>query len=83
LNHKKHKEETRQRFGEPIEYVLSCLREGKQFELFDVINAQDQLQTLRENSHAQQTALRKGKTLTKSEPPRSPPQFWGVPRPSA
>jgi hypothetical protein len=53
LNHKKHKEETRQRFGEPIEYVLSCLREGKQFELFDVINAQDQLQTLRENSHAQ------------------------------
>jgi len=53
LNHKEYKEETRQRYGEPIEYVLSRLKQGKKVELFDIINAQDQLEILRKDTDAQ------------------------------
>jgi hypothetical protein len=51
LNHKEYKEETRQRYGEPIEYVLSRLKQGKEIDLFDIINAKCELKELIKKSN--------------------------------
>jgi len=64
LNHKEYKEETRQRYGEPIEYVLSRLKQGKEVELFDIINAQDQLDTLRKDTDAQKLLYKRYDTTS-------------------
>lgn len=64
MNHKEYKEETRQRYGEPIEYVLSRLKQGKEVELFDIINAQDQLDTLRKDTDAQKLLYKRYDTTS-------------------
>ena len=64
MNHKEYKEETRQRYGEPIEYVLSRLKQGQEVELFDIINAQDQLDTLRKDTDAQKLLYKRYDTTS-------------------
>ncbi len=64
MNHKEYKEETRQRYGEPIEYGLSRLKQGKEVELFDIINAQDQLDTLRKDTDAQKLLYKRYDTTS-------------------
>ena len=64
MNHQEYKEETRQRYGEPIEYVLSRLKQGKEVQLFDIINAQDQLETLRKDTDAQKLLYKRYDTTS-------------------
>lgn len=47
LNHKEYKEETLQRYGQPIEYILNCLENNIDIEGFDLINARTEWESIK------------------------------------
>lgn len=47
LNHKEYKEETLQRYGQPIEYILNCLEKNIDIDGFDLINARTEWEQIK------------------------------------